>query len=44
MEVIVTANSDRFQVMQGFISYFDDKPVGKIATIVNDTETLDPVL
>ena len=40
----VTANlRDRaFQVMQGLpISYFDDKPAGKIATrIVNDTETL----
>ena len=40
----VTANlrDQAFQVMQGLpISYFDDKPAGKIATrIVNDTETL----
>ena len=40
----VTANlrDHAFQVMQGLpISYFDDKPAGKIATrIVNDTETL----
>ena len=40
----VTSNlrDQAFQVMQGLpISYFDDKPAGKIATrIVNDTETL----
>ena len=40
----VTANliDQAFHVMQGLpISYFDDKPAGKIATrIVNDTETL----
>ena len=41
---LVTASlrDQAFQVMQGLpISYFDDKPAGKIATrIVNDTETL----
>ena len=46
-QVTASLRDQAFQVMQGLpISYFDDKPAGKIATrIVNDTETLrDPVL
>ena len=41
-QVIASLRNQAFQVMQGLpISYFDDKPAGKIATrIVNDTETL----
>ena len=41
-QVTASLRDQAFQVMQGLpISYFDDKPVGKIATrIVNDTETL----
>ena len=41
-QVIASLRDQAFQVMQGLpISYFDDKPAGKIATrIVNDTETL----
>ena len=41
-QVTASLRDQAFQVMQGLpISYFDDKPAGKIATrIVNDTETL----
>ncbi len=41
-KVTASLRDQAFQVMQGLpISYFDDKPAGKIATrIVNDTETL----
>ena len=41
-QVTASLRNQAFQVMQGLpISYFDDKPAGKIATrIVNDTETL----
>ena len=41
-QVTASLIDQAFQVMQGLpISYFDDKPAGKIATrIVNDTETL----
>ena len=41
-QVTASLRDKAFQVMQGLpISYFDDKPAGKIATrIVNDTETL----
>ena len=41
-QVTSSLRDQAFQVMQGLpISYFDDKPAGKIATrIVNDTETL----
>ena len=41
-QVTTSLRDQAFQVMQGLpISYFDDKPAGKIATrIVNDTETL----
>ena len=41
-QVTTSLRDKAFQVMQGLpISYFDDKPAGKIATrIVNDTETL----
>lgn len=41
-QVTASLRGQAFQVMQGLpISYFDDKPAGKIATrIVNDTETL----
>lgn len=41
-QVNASLRDQAFQVMQGLpISYFDDKPAGKIATrIVNDTETL----